>query len=242
MSEVKEEELAVETDADKLFGDEKNAEEKSSEESSEKVVEAKEAGDSESSEESSAEDSEQEKELDELLNTKEDSEDDSKEESKEDKEAKELELKLPEGTKLTESRLEGLKEFAEKNSLTEEQAQELIEQESKIVDEYHNDLVEKHKKQTGEWLEELKADKEFGGDGLRANAKKTFELVKRFGSDELKQAFNDTGYGNHPEMFKFLVRISNELDITQDKLEHGKAAGATQPKTAEQLFYGNSPN
>lgn len=97
---------------------------------------------------------------------------------------------------------------AHKLGLNQEQARGLVEEylvlEKEKVQEYYNGV----EKQKDKWDEELKA--EFGGayDKRVEVAKKA---VETFGGEELREAMNATGLGNHPAMVKAFAQIGKEL-------------------------------
>jgi len=61
------------------------------------------------------------------------------------------------------------------------------------------------------WQKEVKADPEIGGGNFQATLDKVGNLVAEYGSDELKQAMDITGAGNHPAVIRFLAKVADQL-------------------------------
>lgn len=57
------------------------------------------------------------------------------------------------------------------------------------------------------WSNEAKADPEIGGNRLETNLRQAGSVIERFGSQALRDVFNLTGVGNHPEMIRFLSKV-----------------------------------
>ena len=66
---------------------------------------------------------------------------------------------------------------------------------------------EAHVKQVREWTDEVKNDKEFGGDKLNDSIALARAAATKFGNDELIQVLDQTGLSNHPAVFKFFVKL-----------------------------------
>lgn len=82
------------------------------------------------------------------------------------------------------------------------------------------------------WLEELKADKEVGGEKFEASKTAVRNLFKRVATaEELKEiedVFYEFGVGNNPALFRVMHRISKA--IKEDSLPNTAAAGAGAPQ------------
>lgn len=73
-----------------------------------------------------------------------------------------------------------------------------------------------------QWTADARADKEFGGDALKANLALGAKAVDRFGTPELKDLLEKTGLGNHPEVIRAFVRVGKA--ISDDTLLGAKGA------------------
>lgn len=101
---------------------------------------------------------------------------------------------------------------------------------AKQADAYQAALVE----QSQQWEQQVKADKELGGDNFEKTQAVAIKAIESFGSPELRQLLNDSGLGNHPELVKFCHRVGQKL--TEDAVVlPGTQTGATK-SIAERLW------
>jgi hypothetical protein len=57
------------------------------------------------------------------------------------------------------------------------------------------------------WQGAIKADPTVGGANYEANKALVNKLVTQYGSENLNKVLEATGAGNHPDMFKFLLKL-----------------------------------
>jgi len=93
-------------------------------------------------------------------------------------------------------------------------------------------------KQLDGWVEEIKADPSLGGPNFEKNAGIASAAVEKFGTPELKEMFNQTGAGNHPELFRFCLAIGKHL--VEDQPGTGDAATA-DGDPADRMYAGTTP-
>ena len=141
-------------------------------------------------------------------------------------------LKAKEGSFLQDGALERTISYAKEWGLSNEEAQELLDQQADAIADY----VEAGKKQAQGWLENAKKDKELGGD----NWSKSEALAKR-GYDkhvhpELNHIMQETGLANHPEVIRFFARLGSSM-ADDTVIPAGSQPGKKERSTAE-LFYG----
>ncbi|QPE15749.1 peptidase [Providencia rettgeri] len=114
------------------------------------------------------------------------------------------------------------------------------EQAQKIVDVYGSTIMPQiakqqeaaWQKQVTEWAETVKADKELGSVESIGNAQKAMD---QFGTPELKQYLNDSGLGNHPELFRIFSRIGKAMS------EDGFVSGSSEnARSAADVLFGDS--
>lgn len=123
-----------------------------------------------------------------------------------------LDIKLPEESSFDDKFLESFKGYAKELGLNKDQAQALIERENKLVIESQQNQIEQQQNLVKEWLENSRSDKEYGGQAFDENVSAAKKVVERFGSEEFKAALSETGLGNHPELIRFVYRISKEMN------------------------------
>lgn len=151
----------------------------------------------------------------------------------------EYKLELPEGSLLDQAALEAVTDFAKSKGLSEEVAKEMLTREgtllSSFVDNQKTQFVEVRKN----WVESIKKDKEFGGDKFNEHAELAKRTLKEFADDEFIKGLDDTGYGDNPALFRFLVKAGKKLGIMNSGLVKSNVQ-ASAPKEDYELFYGNS--
>lgn len=140
-------------------------------------------------------------------------------------------LKLSEGSLVDARFMERIATHAKEQGLSNEQAQALLDQKSNEVAAYIQE-------QSAAWKEAALADKEIGGDNLNKNVEMAKRVVDRFGSDSLKKELDKTGYGNHPEVVRLLMKIGSSM--SEDQLVVPGSQPVTAPKSREELYYGKA--
>lgn len=125
------------------------------------------------------------------------------------------ELKLPESTMFDAAALEGIGAFAKDLGLSSEAAQKLVERDSKMLDnfaEHVETLAEtEHKERVATWRQSVEKDPELGGEKFKETQFLADKAVRMFTTPELKQALNETGLGNHPELVRMFVKIGKAI-------------------------------
>lgn len=146
-------------------------------------------------------------------------------------------LKLPEGSLLDSSVVEKIAHIAKERGLSNDQAQGLLDAKSEAVAEHTTKQAEALKQiSTNEWVTELKSDKEFGGEAFQQNAELAKRVVHKFGSPQFIKTLNDSGLGNHPDLFRFCTRIGKAMSDDQLVLPGTQVSGNKQ--SMEDIFYG----
>lgn len=162
-------------------------------------------------------------------------ESDSKEAEDED-EDEDYELKPLEETKLSDADMERIAAYAKEQGLSKEAAQKLVEQESEARDSYFEDLQSQHKRMVGQWVEDVKSDKEIGGDNYKKNVELARRVAHKFGTQKFLDNLDATGYGNNPEVVRVFARIGRSMSSDSLVKSGVKSGGDT---SMEDIFYGN---
>jgi hypothetical protein len=144
-------------------------------------------------------------------------------------------LKIPEGSLLKPEEVDKISAYAKAKGLSNEQAQEELNKKSDAVKEYHSALETVHGNSVKEWADKSATDKEFGGENFGKNAELAKRALEKFGSPELKEILNKTGYGNHPELVRFMYRVGKAMG--DDSFVSGSKIPGAQKSIAEK-FYG----
>ena len=167
---------------------------------------------------------------------------DNKEEPKaEDKKAeekvevKEYEaFKLPKDVELNKDVLNKFTDLAKGLSLSQEDAQKLIDIASENVSGVVKAQSEAWTKTRDQWVTEIKADKDFGGSKFDETVERAQRTLKAYGSEKLLSFLDSTGYGDNPDIIRMLARIDKA--VSEDKTVNGSPNSSN--KSAADILYG----
>jgi hypothetical protein len=151
------------------------------------------------------------------------------------------ELKLPEGSNLQQAHLDEVAAIAKQRGLSNEDAQAMVDRESKLLDTYAEGQQKNFEEVTSKWGAESKSDPEiFGGsdENFQKNSELAKRVIDRYGTPELKQGLNSTGFGNHPALVKFVLNIGKAM--SEDQLVIQSTKGSAEDKSMEEVFYGDN--
>lgn len=137
-------------------------------------------------------------------------------------------------------------DFIKENNLDKDLAQKLIDREARLLEEANKsqedrdkEVRERLQRQSDDWRAETINDPDIGGDKLKANMQLANKARLAFGSDELTQFLERTGYGNHKMFVKMFVNIGKA--ISEDKFHlPGSEGGST--KSAAEVLYPSASN
>lgn len=149
-------------------------------------------------------------------------------------------LALPKDAQIEASAVERLTSFAKEHKLAPEVAQKALDladaevkadraKQSEVALESFKTMA------TTQWVEDVKADKEFGGEQYLVTVEEVKRAADRFLTPEDRETLNVTGWGNHPMLVKMFARIGRA--ISNDKLVNGNSGGTGTPKTDGQVMY-----
>lgn len=139
-------------------------------------------------------------------------------------------LQMPEGIELDKAAADEFTAIAKELKLDQTAAQKLADIGAKMAQRQH----EAHAKLVETWTEQVKTDKELGGDKLDENLGIARKAIDTFGSPELKELLNSTGLGNHPEVVKLAFKVGKA--ISEDRFVTGKPPGNASNDPAKKLF------
>lgn len=141
------------------------------------------------------------------------------------------EFKAAEGQDLDAEAVKAFEPIAKELNLSNEQAQKLVDvYGSKIMPHVMKQIDEQWSRQSEQWAEQVRADKDLGSDASIGAAQKAMD---KFGSPELKQYLTETGLGNHPELVRIFANIGKAM--SEDGLVTGNSGGA---KSAADVLFG----
>ena len=154
-------------------------------------------------------------------------------ESKDDEEES-FEIVLPEKTHLDEKLAGEFAEFAKENGLTNEVAQKVFEQNSKVIDSFISHAQEKQAEQHENWRQETLNDPELGGENVAATSETAKRALDKYGSPELITMLREGKFGNNIEVVRLFNNIGKAMG--DDKMIHGSGKQKTE-RSFEDKFY-----
>lgn len=149
-------------------------------------------------------------------------------------------FKLPEGIQGDEGLMTEFSSLAKELNLSQEAAQKLVDLQTKLVqgdDGAHRKMMEAAlTKQREVWADQVKNDPQLGGDKFDASRTVAAKAMQAYASDGLRSLLNESGIGNHPEMFKLFHAIGTKL--SEDSLVMPGATSSTKDpqRPADRLF------
>ena len=133
--------------------------------------------------------------------------------------------------------LEDLKALAKDLKLPIDQAQKIADLGQKQAQRWLQAQEQAIQDATAQWVEQVKTDKELGGEALNANLATAKTALNKFGSPELTKLLDESRLGNHPEVIRFFHRVGKA--IGDDSLVPGGRT-TNRPANPAQRLYDNS--
>lgn len=143
---------------------------------------------------------------------------------------------LPDGFEMDEANLaEAVIEFKDLD-LTQEEAQRLIDMQSKFVEKAMQAEFDAREAENLKNQNDLKNDKDFGGDNLKQSLKVANNALNVFGSEAFDKILADSGVGNHPEMMRFLLKIGKTLQEDNPSEDVVSPSGDRASTRSERMY------
>lgn len=139
------------------------------------------------------------------------------------------EFKMPDGVELDKAAADEFTAIAKELKLDQPTAQKVADVAAKMAQRQ----TEKHAEAVAQWAQDVKTDKEIGGDNLDQNLATARKAMDSFGTPALKDLLNSTGLGNHPEVIRAFFKAGKA--ISEDGFVPGGKA-VTETDTAKKLF------
>ena len=141
---------------------------------------------------------------------------------------------LPDDFDMNQDTLAEYHTFAKENNLTQEQAQRGVDMVAQMKQAEMQQWVEQQKS----WVEDAKADAEFGNDKFDESISVAVKARDSFGTSEFNEMLDSSGLGNHPEMIRFLHRVGKAIS------ENSVVVGGTTTSqlTREAVLYPSMQN
>lgn len=145
------------------------------------------------------------------------------------------ELTIPEGSLLDPSEVERISAYAKEKGLSNEAAQELLNGKHEAVKAFDETQVKAVNEIREKWVSDGEKDPEIGGVNYKKNIELASRVVKRFGSEKLFQALEETSFGQHPEWIRVFARIGAVM--SEDQLVHSKTQEAGNKKSSAEILF-----
>tara|TARA_B100002052_G_scaffold5759_1_gene4938 strand:- start:1625 stop:2293 length:669 start_codon:yes stop_codon:yes gene_type:complete len=134
-------------------------------------------------------------------------------------------------------------EVAKELDLPQDAAQKVLDKVAPVIQAKQAKVLEQAKT---DWATDSQADKEFGGENLAENLNIAKTALDAFGSKALKSLLHETGFGNHPEIIRFMYKAGKA--ISEDSYvgnSEGAMSQGADPKDFNSIanaLYSNQQN
>ena len=149
------------------------------------------------------------------------------------------EFKLPEGVTVDADSLRPATELFAETGLSQDQAQKFIDLAMARETAAAHKSVQAFVDLQNQWVSEIKADPDIGGDRLKSSLASANRAIDRLNVPGLREALNFTGAGNHPAIVKAFVRLGQM--IAEDRFRPGHLARPDVPRSPAEVIYDGNP-
>ena len=149
------------------------------------------------------------------------------------------EFKLPEGVTVDADSLKPATELFAETGLSQDQAQKFIDLAMARETAAAHKSVQAFVDLQNQWVSEIKADPDIGGDRLKNSLASANRAIDRLNVPGLREALNFTGAGNHPAIVKAFVRLGQM--IAEDRFRPGHLARPEVPRSPAEVIYDGHP-
>lgn len=146
-------------------------------------------------------------------------------------------LKLPEGSLLSPEDLAATLKESKDAGLTKEQAEAKLLTKNEAVKGFNDRQQQVVQQAREEWKSECAKDSEFGGESFPQNMELAKRAWDKLASPKLKDMAERTGFGNHPEVVRMMVRVGKMF--SEDKIIRGATGSAPDKRAPEDILFGN---
>ena len=127
-----------------------------------------------------------------------------------------VDFTAPEGATLDAGVMTEFANTARELNLPQDAAQKLVDKMAPVMAAQHAQQIEGLKQ---EWLASAKSDPEIGGAKLDQSLGLAAKAMDKFATPALKEIFNGTGFGNHPDVLRMMAKIGQAM--SEDKVIGG---------------------
>ena len=135
-------------------------------------------------------------------------------------------------------------DVAKELNLPQEAAQKVLDKVAPVIQAKQAKALEVAK---ADWVSNSQADEEFGGEKLNDNLEIAKTALDAFGNDALKSLLVETGFGNHPEIIRFMYRegkaISEDSYVgNSEGADYSRNSGPKDFNAIANSLYSNQQN
>ncbi len=129
--------------------------------------------------------------------------------------------------------IDSFKSFAALNNMSVESAKQMAAFYESYIQKNSDTLARQAVTQAEEMAQACAHDKEFGGARFQENLRYARAALTRFDDGTLTKILNESGFGSHPEVVRFMYRVGKSIG------EKTMAVGQSQSRelSAAELFY-----
>ncbi len=149
-------------------------------------------------------------------------------------------LTVPEGLEADSEALSTFVEMANEHGIPQEAAQKLVDFHADFVKQMGDEFTNQWTQTQEDWQRQVKELPEIGGENLSNSLTEIAKVVDRYGSQELRQALDVTGAGNHPEVVKFLHNVAKA--VNEQPPVSGQPTSTAPTSRADRLFGNQGAN
>lgn len=140
---------------------------------------------------------------------------------------------LPDGVQVDDAILGDFKALAAECGLSQESAQKMIDLQAKV----NASAMENAMRQRQAWRQEITKDVEFGQGNLQTTVQDARKLLDTYDeSGNVLAMLEQSGFGDNPEVIKFLAKVSRALPREDNVLTGREGAKADTRPLAERLW------
>ena len=145
-------------------------------------------------------------------------------------------LELTDGTHLDKEDLGRVQEYAKQHKLTQDEAASVLDHENRVVQSVMDRKVNEFKAEAEKWVTELRNDKELGRDNFNESMELASRFIKAYAPPDFIPQLTASGYANHPDFVRMIVKASKELG--EGKFINAKGVEPKKPKSIADRMYG----
>ena len=142
------------------------------------------------------------------------------------------ELTMPDGVEIDQALMDEIAPQFKELGLTTKQAQSLADKFIAAQASKAEAQAQGWAKTVSDWVDQAKADPEIGGAKWDGTVKTASGLVGKFGTPELKEYFNASGAGNHPEMIRFMAKVGAMISEDNPAISENPGKGRSADSAA----------